>query len=81
MAALTPQGREKLTSDELLTAARLFGASYVVSAPRRLHQGLKEVYRNKAYAVYAVSPAAAGSDAAAPLALRRAKQVSDLTSP
>jgi hypothetical protein len=81
MAALTPQGREKLTNDEILTTARLFGASFVVSAPRLRHQGLEELYRNKYYAVYGVSPAAAGSSAAAPPAVRKAKQVSDLTPP
>jgi hypothetical protein len=66
MSALGPEGYVKLTDEQLALLARRYRASYVVIPPRRRYPGLREVYRNAHYAVFAVSSAAAGAAPAGP---------------
>jgi hypothetical protein len=54
MEAMGPQGFVQLPDERLAEIARRFRADYIVIPPRRRRPGLREVYRNAHYVVYAV---------------------------
>jgi hypothetical protein len=72
MEAMGPQGFVQLPDERLAEIAHRFGADYVVIPPRRRRPGLREVYRNAHYVVYAV-PGAGGTAGQVPLPARRAE--------
>ncbi len=54
MEALGPDGFMQLSDDQLMQVARRFGASYIVTNPRRRHPAFQQVYAGRYYGVYAV---------------------------